>query len=97
MNAHASTPDISVGAAPAAAAVPDARAALPPGTDGAAVGMQVLVRMGRMHDRGLDIVRADVHDMGFGVVEPDGGVEMGHAELSCGWWTQLTPATRSGP
>ena len=40
--------------------------------------MYFFVWVGRVNDGLFDIVRADVHDMGFGMVEPDGRVKMGH-------------------
>ena len=45
---------------------------------GAWIAMQVLMRLGRVDDGFLDIVRAHVHHVGFGVIDPDDGVEMGH-------------------
>ena len=46
--------------------------------DRAALALQVTRRIGRMDHRFLDVVRADVHDAGFVVIEPDDGVVMGH-------------------
>jgi hypothetical protein len=42
--------------------------------------VQVLVRMLGLDDGFLHIIRADVHDMGFAMVNPDDSVIVGHGE-----------------
>jgi hypothetical protein len=45
-------------------------------------GVQVLMRLGRMNDRFFNIIRSNVHDMRFRVIEPDNSVKMGHGNFS---------------
>jgi len=50
--------------------------------DRAALALQVAGRAGRLDHRFLDIIRADVHDACFVMVEPDDGVIVRHDFLS---------------
>jgi hypothetical protein len=47
-------------------------------THDAAFVVQMLMWVGRANDGGFDIVRADMHDMCFGVINPYNGVIVGH-------------------